>query len=241
MLSFSLDIDTSYKLELLPLINPNTVKGNFPSLFNVLDHCVTSLGKRTLRARILEPMCDIPSIMSIHDCIAELNQPEFVELSPMLTNILRNFNNIERLHKLALVVPQDDNMRAAEIVINQALHLKKCLKLVPVLRSKLISLGSDKFQEMQANLLDDRYEIILNHIDSVINRNLLEFQRDSSSQLFERINCIQSGVNDLIDNLRNIYTELTSQIESNSINRNRNFIRNVDESYLQIDICRTSR
>lgn len=211
-----LDIDTSYKLELLPQYNPNTVKSNFPSLFDVLDHCVTSLGKRTLRARILEPMCDIPSIMSIHDCIAELNQPDFVELSPILSNVLRNFNNIERLHKLALVVPQDDNLRAAEILINQALHLKTCLQLVPILRSKLSPLTCGKFQEIQANLLDDRYESILNHIDTVISRNLFEFQRDSSSQLSQRINCIQSGVNDLIDHLRDIYNELIGQIESNN-------------------------
>lgn len=211
---FDLDIDTSYKLELLPQSNPNSVKSNFPSLFDVLDHCVTSLGKRTLRARILEPMCDIPSITSIHDCIAELNQPEFTELSPILRNVLHNFNNVERLHKLALIVPQDDNIRAAEILINQALHLKKCLQLVPTLRSKLAPLTSPKLQEITVNLLDQRYESILNHIDTVINRNLMEFHRDSSSQLFQRIHCVQTGVNDLIDNLRNIYNDLVKHIES---------------------------
>lgn len=104
-------IDTSYQLELLPQNNPNTVKSKFPSLYSVLDHCVTSFGKRTLRARILEPMCDIPSITAIHDCIAELNQQESLEFGPMLRNVLHNFNNVERLHKLALVVPQEDNIK----------------------------------------------------------------------------------------------------------------------------------
>lgn len=212
-MEFCADINTSYRLELLAQSSPNTVKCNFPSLFNTLDHCVTSFGKRTLRARILEPMCDIPSIKETQNCIAELNQAEHLELSPILVNVLRNFNNIERLHKLVLVVPQEDNVRAAEVLINQAIHLKKCLQLVPVLRSKLASLTCKKFQEIQENLMDERYESMLNHIDTVINRNLLEFQRDSSSQLFQRINCVQNGVNDLVDILRKSYNEIITQIE----------------------------
>lgn len=206
-------IDTSYQLELLPQNNPNTVKSKFPSLYSVLDHCVTSFGKRTLRARILEPMCDIPSITAIHDCIAELNQQESAEFGPMLRNVLRNFNNIERLHKLTLVVPQDDNIKAAEVLINQTLHLKKCLQLVPLLRTQLSSLMCQKFQEIQVNLMDERYTSILNHIDNFINRNQMEFHSDSSSKLYQHINCVQEGVNDLIDVLRKSYHDLIGQID----------------------------
>lgn len=179
----------------------------------MLDHCVTSFGKRTLRARILEPMCDIPSITAIHDCIAELNQQESAEFGPMLQNVLRNFNNVERLHKLALVVPQDDNIKAAEVLIGQALHLRNCLQLVPLLRKQLSSLMCQKFQEIQVNLMDERYTSILNHIDNFINRNQTEFHSDSSSKLYQYINCVQEGVNDLIDVLRKSYHDLTGQIE----------------------------
>lgn len=212
---FVLDIDTSYQLELLPQNNPNTVKSTYPSLFDVLDHCVTSFGKRTLRARILEPMCDIDGINGIHDCIAELNQQEFMEFDSMLTDVLRNFNHVERLHKLALVVLQDNNIKAAEILINQALHLKKCLQLVPQLRNKLSPLMCQKFQEIHANLMDIRYETILQHIDSFISSNHSEFHCDSSSKLFQHINCVKNGVNDLIDMLRKNYHELIGQIEGN--------------------------
>lgn len=190
------------------------VKSSFPSLFDVLNHCVTSLGKRTLRARILEPMCDITSISNIQDCIAELNRPECIDLGSSLVQILRCFNNVECLHKLVLIVPQDDNIRAAEVLMHQALHLKKCLQFVPTLQSRLAQLTSTIFQEISINLLDERYASMLNHIDSVINKNLLEYQKDSNSQLFQRVNCVQSGVNDLVDILRKSYNELTGQIES---------------------------
>lgn len=159
-------------------------------------------------------MCDIPSIRQIHDCIDELKQPGFIDMMAHLTEVLRSFNNVERLHKLALVVPQDNSIRTAEILINQALHLKKCLQLVPELQARLSPLISKKFHEIQANLLDQRYASMLNHIETVLNRSLSEFRKDSSSQLFQRIHCVQSGANELIDILRKTYKELTTQVES---------------------------
>lgn len=159
-------------------------------------------------------MCDIPSIRQIHDCINELNQPGYIELMAHLTAVLRNFNNVERLHKLALVVPQDNNIRTAEILINQVLHLKKCLQLVPELQARLAPLVSKKFHEIQANLLDQRYASMLNHIETVLNHSLSEFRKDSSSQLFQRIHCVQSGANELIDILRKSYKELITEVES---------------------------
>ncbi|XP_031634258.1 mutS protein homolog 4-like [Contarinia nasturtii] len=208
-----IDIDTSYKLELMSQNNPNTVKSNFPSLYKILDHCKTSLGQRTLRARILEPMCDITSINDIHDCIAELNQPEYQQLKEDLISVLGQFNNVDRLYKLALVVPQDNNLRAAEILINQALHLQKCLALVPSLEGRLVPLTSKVFQEIKVNLMDQRYVSILNHIDTVINKNIMQFHKDSTSQLVQRINCIQSGHNNLVDILRKTFNELSQQLD----------------------------
>lgn len=178
-----------------------------------MNHCVTSLGKRTLRARILEPMCDIPTINDVHDCIEELRHDDYIELAPILSNILRNLNNVERLHKLALVVPRDDNLRVAEVLIKQTLHLKRCLQLVPVLRNKLIELQSKKLREIGENLMDERYQNLLNRIETVINPNLMDYQNDSGSQLHQRVNCIQGGVNELVDMLRGPYNELRTEIE----------------------------
>lgn len=207
------DIDTAYKLELLSQVDASTVKGKYPSLYDVMNHCVTSLGKRTLRARILEPMCDISSINELHDCIEELGQDDYIELSSALSNILRNFNNVERLHKLALVVPRDDNLRVAEVLIKQTLHLKRCLKLVPVLRDKLVALQSKKLQEIGVNLTDERYQSLLDKIETIINPNLMDYQNDSGSQLHQRVNCIQGGVNELVDVLRGPYNELRIELE----------------------------
>lgn len=174
---------------------------------------MTSFGKRTLRAKILEPTCDIPSIQKIHECIEELKGTGHIQLIPMLKTILKKFNGVERLHKLALVVPQGDNIHAAEILINQALHLRTCLQLVPALREKMQTLKCQQFQEIYENLTDQRYQTMLAHIDEVINPNLVEYKSGGAAQTMQRMECVRSGVNDILDVLRGAYAERLRELE----------------------------
>lgn len=112
-----------------------------------------------------------------------------------------------------MVIPQDDNIRAAEILINQTLQLRNCLHLVPVLRDKLATLESQQFREIFENLHDIRYQTMLNNIETVVNPNMMEIRGNASSQLNARINCIQSNVNGLIDELRKSYSDLVGKVE----------------------------
>lgn len=190
------------------------MKTTHSSLYDILDQCVTSIGKRTLRAKILEPSCDVPHIQLHQRCITELNSDEHTELKSLLAGILRQFNYVERLHKLALVVPQDDNIRAAEVLINQTIQLRTCLQLVPVLRNKLKPLQSLMIQDIFNALSDERYQLMLETIDTVLNKDLIVWRNEGSIQLTQRIHCIQAGKCAIVDMLRKIYTELTDELES---------------------------
>lgn len=183
------------------------------SLYDILDHCVTSIGKRTLRAKILEPSCDVPHIKLHQQCIAELNARKHCELKSLLTGILKQFNYVERLHKLALVVPQDDNIRAAEVLINQTIQLRTCLQLVPVLRAKLEPLQSPMIQDIFNSLSDERYQLMLDTINTVLNKELIVWRNDSSTQLMQRIHCIQPGKCGIVDMVRKIYNDLISELQ----------------------------
>lgn len=65
-----LDVETSHRLELLYPLCENREKRS--CLYGVLNNCVTAIGKRNLRAKILQPTCDIPTIEAINQCITEL-------------------------------------------------------------------------------------------------------------------------------------------------------------------------
>lgn len=159
-------------------------------------------------------MCDVPSIKEIQDCIRELNDNDRVELAPNLIASLRNFNNIERLYKLTMFVPKEDNVRAAEILISHTIQLRQCLHHLPVLRCKLEPLQCNRFKEIYQCLHDGRYQTMLEHIDTLMNPNLSTYGTDSSSQLQRRIHCIQKGKNGLIDLLRQKYDDLIKDLQS---------------------------
>lgn len=209
-----LDVETTYTLELLKGSNRSRMKNIHLSVYDMLDQCVTSIGKRTLRAKILEPSCDVPHIKLHQQCIAEMNSRQHIELKSLLTSILKQFNYVERLHKLALVVPQDDNIRAAEVLINQTIQLRTCLQLVPVLRIKLESLQSPIVQDIHNGLSDERYQLMLDTIDTVLNKELIILRNDSSTQLTQRVHCIQSGKCKIVDLLRDAYDGLVNELQS---------------------------
>lgn len=213
----SADVETTYTLELLSGSSRNRMKNIHSSLYDILDQCVTSIGKRTLRAKILEPSCDVPHIKLHQQCIAELNAKKYIELKSLLAGLLKQFNYVERLHKLALVVPQDDNIRAAEVLINQTIQLRTCLQLVPVLRAKLKPLQSPMIQDIFNALSDERYQLMLDTIDTVLNKELTVWRNDSATQLTQRIHCIIPGKCQIVDMLRNIYTGLISELQSEQI------------------------
>lgn len=198
------------RLELLKVDNIH--RNVHSSLFDILNYCVTAIGKRTLRARILEPLCDISLIKDYHECIDELNRIENVQVKPILLGLLKNFNHVDRLHKLAFVIPQDDNIRTAEILINQTIQLQMCLKLIPILGIKLETLHCKPFEDIKTALSDERYQMMLDHINSVLNSKELSYHSDSRSQMHQRVNCIQSGKNDMLDIMRNIFNDLITEL-----------------------------
>lgn len=207
-----IDVDTTQKLELLGPAVASSTKGNRASLYDLLNNCVTRIGKRSLRAKILEPSCDTADIQSIHECIAELNRSEFFELNVQLSVILKNFYSVDRLHKLAIILFRDDSMRAAEILINQTLQLKRCLENIPLLQERLEPLSSKIFQDINECLGDVRFQKMLEHIDKVVNKDVLSYRSDSGGQLYQKISCIQNGISNLIDLSRDVYIQLTTEI-----------------------------
>lgn len=168
-----------------------------------------------MRAKILEPNCDIPEIVVTHSCISELCQKRNLQIFGVLEKQLSNFYSVDRLYKLATIVPKDDNIRAAEILINRSLQLKNCLQRLPDLRQTLELLQSQSFCDINESLQDPRYGFMLEHIDKVISKDLVVDRSGSGyGQIFQRINCIQPGVDDLLDLSRNIYSELMTEVRS---------------------------
>lgn len=211
------DIDTTYRLELLsPMSSANTSKDDRTSLYAMLNYCTTGIGKRTLRARILEPMCDLAEIGLIHECIKELAHVD-VNLSHMLHTMLNDFNTVDRLCKLTMVVPQDTSIRLAEILINRTVQMKKCLQMVPQLQTALAHFDSKLLRDIHDSLNDVRYRSMLEHIEKTVNKDVGFYGGGARSLLLQRIHCVQDGVSELLDFSRKLYKDLIGEVKGGQL------------------------
>lgn len=91
-----IDLDTAHHLELLYPLCLSTEKRS--CLFGILNHCITIIGKRNLRAKILEPNCDVNYLNKMHASIRELagNVDQLAELQ----ECLKPFASVDKLVKI---------------------------------------------------------------------------------------------------------------------------------------------
>lgn len=94
---FSKDVESVHRLELLCPLFPSKVRQT--CLFGLLNNCSTTVGRRQIRAKILQPNLELTVIQAYQECIAEL------EAKPMLLNAmneaLQQFHSVDRLSQLA--------------------------------------------------------------------------------------------------------------------------------------------
>ncbi len=88
-----LDAVTVRNLELIEPLMPDARRNT--TLFRALDHCLTPMGKRKLRATILRPLLDLSSIEERLDGVAELHAD--LRMREQLREAIVNILDLERL------------------------------------------------------------------------------------------------------------------------------------------------
>lgn len=164
--SMHIDVESAHRLELLYPLYPAAQRRT--CLYGVLNQCVTHIGQRNLRARILQPSCDASQIDALHDCVEECRHKE--SALDAMQRLLARFVTVDRLIRIAYRLPQgrDDNFRTAEVLINQAMRLKACLDAVPELFQVLSEMEARRFEEVRECLQDARYPRLSQKIHAVL-------------------------------------------------------------------------
>uniref|UniRef100_A0A1B0DFA9 DNA mismatch repair proteins mutS family domain-containing protein n=1 Tax=Phlebotomus papatasi TaxID=29031 RepID=A0A1B0DFA9_PHLPP len=197
--SMMIDVETSKRLELVSSLMPRKNKNS--CLYQFLDKCLTNVGKRSLRARILAPLCDVKQIREFQEAVQELieHQP----LLETLRQILKKFKSVSKMQKLCLIVPQNDIIRAAELMISHVITFKSCLQAIPQLFDILSNFTHKTFETMRQGLEDSRYQNILEQINKCIVDDV-QYER-GQKQFFQRIHAVKEGCNVFLDISRKLY------------------------------------
>ncbi|XP_055373157.1 mutS protein homolog 4-like [Condylostylus longicornis] len=189
-----LDYNTYNRLEILQPIFK--ARQNKACLLDILDKTVTQIGKRQIRAKILEPYLELKDIVFVQEAIKDL-------LTKSKNENFIALNDRE----------EKDIIKSVQTMLDRILLIKTQFELVPELHKVLKPFKSYILYKAYTNLMDERFAHILNIIDKVL-RPETRFIR-GTGQIFQRIHAIRSGLNDYLDILRETYNNLTDSINEN--------------------------
>ncbi|XP_043664602.1 mutS protein homolog 4-like [Vespula pensylvanica] len=202
-----IDIESAQSLELVvsQCGQPNA------SLLNSMDHCVTPMGRRLLRASILQPLCDEKIIIERQSSVTELMSNR--SLCNLVQPFVRRLYGADRLLSLSMMTSQNNTVQNAERNLNYVLLLKNSLDIVPELREALESGQALFFTKVRKNLENSQFEIMKNKILEIIHPDAKSLVGYTSSNM-QRCFAIKPGINDLLDIARQTYCELISDMKT---------------------------
>ncbi|GLV43206.1 spellchecker1 [Carabus blaptoides fortunei] len=195
-----IDIDSADRLELVSSCNHEERAIN---LLSMLDHCVTGVGKKMLRATILQPPCIDHVTQARLDCVQEL--VENAELRIKLKGVLANLHNIECALMFGAMVPQS----AAAVTnkqVNYAVQLKTILTNIEPLRTELEGTYHPLFRRIHEQLVKAQYSWLLEEIDKVLIEEALPVTGHVGD--LQRCFVIRTGLNGSLDVARRTYDEV---------------------------------
>ena len=181
------------------------------TLFGLLNHTRTPMGKRLLRTSLLQPVNDRCTLQLRLDAVEELigNERLFFELGA----VLAPFPDLDLLYTAFVQLPHEVTAKVAQHRINALLSLKSSLERCGTVASLLQHhhVRNEIFQSCMENLmhphLDDLLELVCQVIEpeATAAKNALQMQ-------VNQIYAVKHGQSRLLDVARQRYTEITDDI-----------------------------
>jgi len=201
-------IDASAAVHLELIQNVGDVKSK-DFLYGVLNYTKTAGGGRLLRSNILQPPCDISTIMNRYDCIEELVAKE--ELFLNLQSVLGRFLDVDHLLSTIIQIPKNEGVKAFERKIAEVLYLKHTLELVPVLREALRDGENELFKAYFEPLHDSSFSAIMENIQQVVHDES-RYQKGALNMKTQKLFAVKPSVNGLLDVARRAHCEVVDDL-----------------------------
>ncbi|XP_043524945.1 mutS protein homolog 4-like isoform X2 [Frieseomelitta varia] len=204
----TIDLESARSLE---LVQSQCGERNV-SLLGSLDRCLTPMGRKLLRANILQPSCEEQAILERQAAVAELVSN--CSLRALIQPIVRRLYGADRLLILSTTPAlHESNVQTAEQNLNYVLLLKNLLEVVPELEKILLAGKSDLLCKIQKKLKNDDFRLMRERIVETIHPDARSVTGHTSSNM-QRCFAIRAGINDLLDIARQTYCELIDDMKS---------------------------
>nr|XP_027211998.1 mutS protein homolog 4-like [Penaeus vannamei] len=199
--TMNIEHSTCRKLELV-----RSLRGSWEdSLFGALRHTRTPGGTRLLRASLLQPHADVPTIN------ARLNALQYLVDNPdlfyTLQSILGRFPDIDWLLSMCAQLHKEDTEQRCELRLNYVISLKNTLELLDPLASTLADATDPLLDSVRQSVSRADLQELLETLRGVMHEDA-RLVKGAAAMRAQRCYAIKSHVNGLLDVARKIYSEI---------------------------------
>ncbi|GAA55759.1 MutS protein homolog 4 [Clonorchis sinensis] len=196
-----IDLKSACRLELVDFTGDTKASS---SLYAAVNFTCTLGGSRLLRANILEPPCDLPTILQRQDAISELAKSP--ELLVGVQNVLRQFPNIDGLLSLCVQICSPASLQAAECRTTRVIGIKSMLDLVPRLHKALGGVTTSLLRTYKDLLSDPGYDAVLRKLCTVLHSDV-RMSKGLLAMRSQKCFAIKEGISVILDVTRRAYSE----------------------------------
>ena len=188
----------NHSLRQLNIVNLNNVKGQYSSVERLINKCVTSMGRRSFKDKILHPVTDIKYLREQYKIVdyVKTNYDKF----EFLRKKFKTIKDIEHLYRKIIFNKISPN---ALFHFNQNLHT--IIEINDILKK------DKKVQKYIKNNIGTNIEIVCKKLISLLERNL---NMSICEQLFINkfeINFFNDGINQVLDGVSKEFDDIEKE------------------------------
>ncbi|EST07013.2 DNA mismatch repair protein MutS, core [Kalmanozyma brasiliensis GHG001] len=205
--------NTVHDLELVRnLIDPRSND----SLFGLLDHCVTPMGKRLLKMNLLQPLTDPDALSVRQDAVAECvnSEERYIAIRESLKPIREKGIDLDKLiHSLSCPQRGEPPKEVTERKVSSILALRTLLLSLGPARAALHNSSSQLLQSISDFFESSEIDEISRAIQATIDEDV-QHAKNGLKARNARMYAVRAERSPLIDVARQTYRENLSDIES---------------------------
>lgn len=168
------------------------------TLLNIMDNCNTVLGSRLLKCCLNNPSTDYLFLKTRQDAVALIINNN---LNQQISDIIKNIYDIERISsRIALTTVKPKELYTLKLSLDSIFNLYQLLVVNNVLY------GNPIFKNIIDLIENKNLEIVFNLIDKTLTNEPNNLLRDG--------NIIKNGINNELDNLRNLHENIDNYLQN---------------------------
>lgn len=216
--SMLIDCETIKNLEIIQGLRSSSIKG---SLFDVVNFTKTTVGRRLLKATLVQPLADLETIHGRHEVIEKLLSNEQATLK--ISELLASFPDLDSIifQSNLVQISKRQTTASSQAVIRSVLYLKHTLQQLPLLGQALSECAESSpiLNAMSKSLSNNGLDEIRKSIDQVLNEDSSlggsVFSAGPNAAVKSAYNvrmqqcfAVKTGINGLLDVARKTYSEV---------------------------------